>query len=321
MVLIHRARQAGIPPGYLFETGTVERVNGCQFRVNRAAMLDYAVGRPLVLLMGGRAVPASVHQVSYNTGDSKTYVTTNVQFSGVPAVARDESLAYTPGVDRDTALLMHFDTGTLGLDSSLNNFSVVAGGSPAVGTTSPTPKFGPQYCSLNGFSYFYCASLPGLAGSWTWEAWIYGQISTILGGGGYDWTGPSPQRFYIGLDGSYRLYTYQYSSGQSINDTFVGSAALVANQWNHVAVSRDGPTPGTFYAFINGVGGSIGTRVEPGIYAGDIQGIFCTHDYYDGSIENIAANGLNVDELRVSTVCRYKSNFTVPTLPFGPNAQ
>lgn len=307
--------------GYALEASAVERVNGCRFRVNREAVIDYAVGRPLVLFVDGKAIPAVVHQVSYNTTDSKTYITTNALFSGVPTVYRDTSLAYAPGVDRDTALLMHFDGASLNIDSSLNTYTITTVGSPTAGTSSPAPKFGSKRAVMTGSSGFYCTSMPMMSGAWTWEAWIYGQTASILGGGGWDWTGGNPQRFYFGIDGSFRPYIYIYVPCQSINDTFTSAHVLVANQWNHIVFCREGNATGKMYALANGVGGLIGTRQMPGVYGGDLMGILCTRDAADGSIDNCAANGLKVDEIRISTACRYTSNFTVPTLPFGPDAQ
>lgn len=307
--------------GYALEASAVERVNGCQFRVNREAVIDYAVGRPLVLFVDGTARPAVVHQVAYNTADSKTYIITNVRFSGIPTVYRDMSLAYTPGVDRDTALLMHFDGAALNLDSSVNNYTVTTVGAPATGIESPAPKFGSKYAVMTGTGGFYCTSMPMMSGLWTWEAWIYGQIGSVLGGGGWNWTDGNPQRFYFGLDVSFRPYIAIVVPSQSLNDMFISSQTLAANQWNHVAFSREGNATGKMYAFINGVGGLIGTRLMPGVYGGDLMGILCARDAYDNSIDLVATTGLKVDEIRISTVCRYTSNFTVPDKPFGPDAQ
>lgn len=309
-----------IPPGYVVETGTVELVNWSQFKVNRNAIYDYAVGRPLVLLAGGKLIHSCVSNVSYNTTDSKTYVTTTSQFTTLPVVYYDASLPYVPGVDRDTLLLMHFNTATLGLDSSFAQRNITTVGTPTAVTATPSPRFGAQCCGVNGSSAFVATTLPALFTTWTWEAWVYGQIATTLAGGCYDYSGANPQRYSIGIDGSFRLCSYQYCTSQSVADTFYSSAALAASQWNHVAMCRDG-TNGKYYAFVNGVGGLIGTGNYSGYFGGSLHGILCSYDDYTGAKPLLATNGLKVDEIRISSIVRYLSNFTVQALPFGPDAQ
>lgn len=108
--------------------------------------------------------------------------------------------------------------------------------------------------------------------------------------------------------------------------TICGNTVLTANQWHHVAVTRD--TDGWMRIFVNGaldreyngpagnisyhVGRSAQWPSEPYLVIGAEK-----HDY-DPSIYPSFSGW--IDEVRISNVVRYMGNFTPPNAPFTPDA-
>ncbi|MDW8396855.1 MAG: LamG-like jellyroll fold domain-containing protein, partial [Anaerolineae bacterium] len=115
------------------------------------------------------------------------------------------------------------------------------------------------------------------------------------------------------------------STGYSI----CSSAALAANQWHHIAVTRriTGEmrifVNGTLSRSYNGPSGNVSYRVgrgitdnqwfnEPYLVIGAEK-----HDYDPNAYPSFSGW---VDEVRLSNVVRYTSNFTPPSAPFTPDA-
>lgn len=86
------------------------------------------------------------------------------------------------------------------------------------------------------------------------------------------------------------------------------ATALSLDTWHHVAVTREwnDPTP-TTRVFVDGIKeDEVTTSVGPLVAAGAAWTIGIANEF-DG----------HIDELRISTVCRYTDDFTPQTLPFG----
>jgi len=132
----------------------------------------------------------------------------------------------------------------------------------------------------------------------TWEAWIYPTSTAtqhIIG----------KEYYLIGISSS-RLYCAVYTSGFGYAYRYLGTATVTLNQWNHIAVTFNGTA---LKGYINGV--YAGENAQTGLL-GSNTGTFylgvrnVTNGYFSGKI----------DEVRISDIVRYPSNFTPPTVPF-----
>lgn len=91
------------------------------------------------------------------------------------------------------------------------------------------------------------------------------------------------------------------------------SSGLIANQFNHIAVCKNGSS---VYLFVNGR--KIATTTHKTI---TLPNAYFTiggrRDYGDGGSTGNINTYNRVDEVRISDICRYTSNFTPPTEPFS----
>jgi hypothetical protein len=154
------------------------------------------------------------------------------------------------------------------------------------------------------------------------DNWINGNIifdRDIFGGGDYG-------DFGISLYGGRIAFgVHNGSSGYTI----CGNTALAANTWYHIAVVR--LTSGQMRIFVNGnldrqyngPAGNVSYRVGRGItdnqwYNEPFLVIGAEKHDYDPNTY-LSFRGW-VDEVRISNVARYASNFTPPSAPFTPDA-
>jgi hypothetical protein len=154
------------------------------------------------------------------------------------------------------------------------------------------------------------------------DNWTNGNIifdRDIFGGGDYG-------DFGVSLYGGRIAFgVHNGSSG----DTICGDTALAANTWHHIAVVR--LTSGQMRIFVNGAldrqyngpAGNVSYRVGRGItgnqwYNEPFLVIGAEkHDYDPSTYPSFSGW---VDEVRISNVARYASNFTPPNAPFTPDA-
>lgn len=200
--------------------------------------------------------------------------------------------------DSNTVALWHFDNGSL-VDSSSNNLTLV---NTETLTASGKLESGRYFDGINdqlkSSSSVWSGLIPnGSAQSFTMDAWIkpdsYYDNQVILG----QKTGRS---FVLMLDTAGKLKfnfddgTYRLSTG-----------SIVANQWNHVAITYDGVTKnGTLY--INGVSSGGGTNDDTALdevtaymYIGwQDRGVGTVGNYFKGLM----------DEVRVSNIVRSSSD-------------
>jgi hypothetical protein len=181
-------------------------------------------------------------------------------------------------------------------------------GAPALSTARA--KFGTASLSLNGSSKVDALDVP--ASTFTGTDW------TIEG-----WT-------YIPSSGSHvnntLMHTYPYftvaismnRNGSGSTSVYIGngstwpvpnissSANLSFDTWNHIAVVKHA---GVLTLYHNGVSVGTSTTMPTGFTGGVSIGCLTNNtECFTG----------NADELRISNIARYTSNFTVPTAPF-PN--
>jgi len=147
-------------------------------------------------------------------------------------------------------------------------------------------------------------------GDKTFEAWIYrsanaADFEQIFSKGWYTANGG----FVLFTDGGQFGCQYQVQGGSQVNLFDGGNLSL--NNWHHVAaVIRSG----NLYLYVNGVMGDSTTLGSP------LDSPDRFHITQDAWVTENNFNGY-VDEVRVSSVARYSSNFTPQTSAFYSDAQ
>jgi hypothetical protein len=194
------------------------------------------------------------------------------------------------------------------LDSSTNNFLITRNGNTTQGSFSPYGGGWSNYFDGNGDSLSYTggSSLAFGTSDFTIELWAYmantGTFSAFLRP---DDTGTFPE---FGYDWSTTQLKFQSRNAAIVDVT---TTAVVANAWNHIAVSRSGTS---LRLFVNGtqVGSTTTNSTNFGTTTGTIRiggsGFSASHSV-NGYISNFrVVNGTAI----------YTSNFTPPTTPLTP---
>lgn len=189
------------------------------------------------------------------------------------------------------------------LDSSTNNFTITRNGNTTQGTASPYYDCWSNYFDGSGdyLSTPDNAAFDLASNSFTFECWVY--PTTITSG----------NNNILAQWGSGNAFIFRYVaagrpqfSGAGTNVTGT-TTAVIANQWNHLAITRSGTT---VRLFVNGVmdatTGTIGaltngaSQVTIGAYSDG------TSEYVTGYISNLRlVNGTAI----------YTATFTPPTTP------
>lgn len=172
-------------------------------------------------------------------------------------------------------------------------------------------KFGTQSLSLNGSSYMNISNLGRrlFCSAFTIEAWIYPTTTSgfIMSGIKANSVNDGQITFTI-LNSNIRVSYANTGSGSIL--TTSGNQVTI-NSWNHVALCINSQN---ISLFVNGVmtrnNNTIG--MSPCLDTNLILG--SNYDYssfFTGYI----------DELRVSSICRYNADFSIPTTIFGNDSQ
>ena len=162
------------------------------------------------------------------------------------------------------------------------------------------------YSLSSGLSASSVTSPVPFNGQFTIEAWIYiTSYSTMCIYSQFATTDGT--RFWFGIDNSLG-YKLVFSHGTSGN-TF-GNTSIPLAQWNHVAVSRDATN--RLLLFLNGVIDGSAASYTSNLYqlAPRIGSLSTTTTYFSGNTNYFSGY---IDDLRVSLIARYTTNFTVPT--------
>jgi len=202
------------------------------------------------------------------------------------------------GIDADTVFCFHADSLA---DTQGHPLAVTGNVTPAAG------QFGGSYLFAGG--YISSPDSPDWAfgrGDFTVDFWvrftavavpqvIVGQRATNDFGWTITFIAPGNIRFMYSVDGVNPL-------------AYAPPWTPVAGTWYHVALVRSGPT---LRFFVNGT--QVGTDYTIGTQViWDASGIFQLGAELGGS----TLLGGNLDELRISKVARWTSNFAVPTAPY-----
>lgn len=179
---------------------------------------------------------------------------------------------------------------------------------------SDVVKFGNNSLYFDQSSYL--ALDLGDATAYTIEFWAYPQGSNTSGWYPTMFSSESSVNSggtYMHVDdGSYGTYPVcrANASGNSSNNGGYGSTVITRNAWHHIALCIDGSS---HYFFLDGVLQYTVTQSSPNDYSkwylGGLKGSsgMVSGCYYLGYI----------DELLISSVCKWTSNFDVPTSPYS----
>lgn len=233
------------------------------------------------------------------------------------------TVTYTPlpnnkTPDLNTCLLLHLDEIPF-KDSSVYEWSINNYGSPQLTTSYGNPfNVNGKSLYLNGSSSIYInsARFPNLNidKSFTFEFFIY-TVGTNLSndvvfsrysdGKGY--------RFGYVTGSNWGIYSQGNRTDDPINvNVQFPYNSISTGKWHHIACSRFADT---FYIFVDG----------------DLKQSYTYNDNRVHSmltygsnfvIGGLTTNSYNINcylsEFRISSLCRYNSNFTPPTEPFSP---
>jgi Concanavalin A-like lectin/glucanases superfamily len=204
------------------------------------------------------------------------------------------------------------------LDSSTNNFTITRNGNTTQGSFSPFSQTGwSNYFDGNGDYLTTPTSTVDLStNQFTLECWVYFNSLTattsLFGTRTGDATNTIQWSLLVDASASYKVYFSAYSTSNTNICAIPSDAGLVANQWYHIAATRD--SSNVIKLWVNGVAQSTTvtssaaiansvTSVKIGMMPGSFGG---TGGPLNGYLSNVRiVNGTAV----------YTSNFTVPTTP------
>jgi hypothetical protein len=205
-----------------------------------------------------------------------------------------ESGGYTS--DGNTKLLLHFDgSDQTFTDSSSNNYTVTAQGNAT--QSSAKSKYGGKSLYLPGGTGDYITTAGAAwilgTGDFTVEAWVWIVSLTpapVIGETRQPW---NVYVIYIASDGKLSLYN---------GTAYASTSAVGTGAWHHVAWVR---SSGTLMFFIDGVKDASTHSVSA-----DLTSANTSADVRIGSAVDPHYTSAYYDELRVSDVARWTSDFT-----------
>jgi hypothetical protein len=191
--------------------------------------------------------------------------------------------------------------------------------------TSPV-KYGDKALRIqNGYVEYVHRSEYDFTGEWTIEGWVY--FDTLPAGTDSSSSviisksdnSPTTSNWMIGLqnngNNTCSFYWRNRDHPTHTNSTVIGGAystGLIEQQWVHIAIVRE-PDDGSIHFYFNGteanetslnqvIDNDINTNTDAWLYLGYLN------ENFDPRHADIA-----IDDLRISTVARYTSDFTPPT--------
>ncbi len=231
--------------------------------------------------------------------------------------ARPLGLSVSAGGTPNTSLLLHFDEGSGGTtQDSAQGLTGTLGSSASGDSKDPawqtSSRFGTGllFDGVNDYVTFPDAPALSIPGSFTVEAWIQRHFPTsgydsivVKGGGG----NARNYRVFLHTNGQVRFF---WDNTSNAKQETLSATAITDTAWHHIACVYDASL-GENRIYIDGVldkretkSGTPGTNTDP-VYVGAYTKY--GEDDFSGQI----------DEVRISSVARYSSNFTPPAGPFA----
>ena len=160
----------------------------------------------------------------------------------------------------NVSFLSHFDGSNNGTnivydDGSDSNHTITVGGTPSQGSFGPFARVDGEWSNHFGGStdYLLAATSADFApgtGAYTAECWVF-PTNSIAENGIFGSMDASAYGFGIWHDGT-SIHFQERQDAYSSADPKITSTALVINQWNHIAITRQTGTGGTLRAYIGG---------------------------------------------------------------------
>ena len=202
----------------------------------------------------------------------------------------------------NTKLLLNMADGKA-FDSAAHNDMVLSGNA---NTSTDQAKFGDTSLHLDGSGDFAYLTDPSvghfIAGNFTAECWVYPTASPsqpiIMG----QWSGSNSWAIQMSNNSSRYLRFLTSATGDTVSST-----AVALNQWSHVALVRNGSA---FAIYLNGTSVATASSSNALLASGNALSIGANlsgGQPYTGYI----------DEVRISKMARYTSNFTAPDESFA----
>lgn len=225
--------------------------------------------------------------------------------SGTLTVSNNQSFTFSLSKESKTVLLMHFNQSIkdeMGHKSTTKGTIEYASGK--FGDCLNLRGSGAVHLDDAGFGDIINNS------QWTIEFWCYPLSTNLVNTYMINsWYRGRYQFNISGGNGNYRANPYMEIR---INGSGTGcggqcTQAMSSNKWNHVAFVRNGDLLG----FVNGIGGSL-MGYSPIQQAVKDSKLNIGYKADTGEYKS----GFRIDELRISNVTRYSSNFTPSQNPF-----
>jgi len=203
------------------------------------------------------------------------------------------------------------------IDNSTNAFAITVNGTPSVQRFNPFGTSTAYSTSVIGGSGYFDGSdnltIPANANftlstsNYTMEFWVYpNSFSAPNVPLAYGWSDAGSPRLIVFAQNTNGTFIVYYNDAGT---NFTSSNTVTLNQWNHVALVRNGST---FTLYINGVSGASASNsisypalVNPVIIGSSWNGSVGTN-FYNGYISDV--------RICIGTAV-YTSNFTPPTAP------
>jgi hypothetical protein len=222
------------------------------------------------------------------------------------------------GIDSSTEVLLHLDDNVT--DSSSNEFTVTAVGTPSYGTA----KFGTKCIALNGSSQYLTvpddAAFDFSSGSWAFDTWIAPTTAMAAGSIFYQGLIATPTEDYVKIEMSATgVVTLTIKSGNVVTLSLAtGAGALTVSTWQHLEISENGDN---YYIFVNGV---LKAYTSSTARTADYDGVVViggVSDYGDPVVDVTEYLKASLDELRISSRYRHTSAFTVMAAAYGADSK
>ena len=206
------------------------------------------------------------------------------------------------------SLLLHGDganNSTTITDSSPTPKTLTAVGDAKISTAQS--KFGGSSIAFDGTGdRLNCPIINFQADKFTIETWAY--LNSVSGFRVLAGNWKNEQLILAQSSTNLEFYWAPFNVGASL----LTASGLVASQWQHLAVSKDGST---FRLFIDGVLVNSATSAQS-ISASTTGFLIGTYPDFAGSPASNNYNGF-LDDFRITLgVARYTANFTPPAAPF-----
>lgn len=223
--------------------------------------------------------------------------------------------------DANTHLLLHMDDDDYSqtfTDSGNTVHTVTAqGDTMQLSKTEDSPKFGTGRLQLDGAGDYL--SIPDSSdwdfstGNFTIEAFVrptaFGTYDCIIA----QKDNNSDYAFALYLKGTtqLRFNFWNDTSSVGVDHDFISPITMTTNKWYHVAVVRNSTD---IDCYVNGVACSNTYNISTNSFKDASSELWIGRDTF-----NLYFNGY-VDEVRISTIARYTSNFTPTTVAFTSDA-